>query len=264
MAGLLSTINLDSLRPEPAKPIRPPRFTLRGKVPPPSNRAVTVCAIVGLVVAGSGLWAEHAQAYRPLPMPDGVTSPLPATRTARPVEQAGPSMLVNFAPAGFAHTEAGARAAAVAFVAHVGQAAAYLAPSEVEPLVRQVASERNIDTVLDSISAPAEHVRYLSLHGEGAVWWIVSPLAVRVDSMTDDTGTVSVWTSQTWSAPLPTKPTVTHSITRLGLVWERDDWRIDTFDVTPTRFITDPFHKRVTGYEVNEQLVGFTPLGFVR
>lgn len=122
-------------------------------------------------------------------------------------------------------SQAGARAAAIDF-ATASQNWLYETDAQV------AASVRAISTPGAAASLSAETVSQLAdarqgLAGaSGPVWWLVRPLASRVDSFDAATAQVVVWVVSVLSAPGVALPQAKWMRVSLELAWETGAWRV--------------------------------------
>lgn len=181
--------------------------------------AITVAAVVtAALVLRDGHDAKSAAATA-------------TTTTATALTRAGPTTPGPWTeragiPVGFAHSEAGARAAAITY-ATASQRWMYFDDDGVDGAVRAIASSaasaRLIVEVGDEVRAARE-----GLSGSaGRVWWIVRPLATRIESHRRDAARVSVWVVSVLSAADVAMPQSDWRTLTLELVWEEGDWRVD-------------------------------------
>lgn len=256
MSGqLISTFGPDLANASPSStPVR------RRPLPPPSNRAVIVCSIVGLLVAGAGVHAASMNSSGPAPSPNGLT-PAPAhTELSRQID--GPIRITNHAPAGFARSFAGARAAAIAYSGSLNQSLLYLDRETADKAV----GEASTAAFAESYRADGPSVwgewRLSVATGTGPLWWVVSPLAIRMDGYNDDEARASVWMSVMVSRAGALDPRTFQVTQALRLRWERDDWKIDSSTYTPGPYVTgSDTSGRVTAAELDRRLAGYSLIG---
>jgi hypothetical protein len=166
---------------------------------------------------------------------DGQAAPA-ATPAAAPMVDGevipGPSTVVAGAPAGFAHNQDGAVAAAAAFVT-TGQALLDIDPLSAEAAVRQMAStggaDRQVRQALDDLSGLRDALR----SGSGPIVFRQGILATRLVASTDAGATVEVWSVGVLARRGIAPPQAGWRTSRLELVWERGDWHLDSETVQP-------------------------------
>lgn len=144
----------------------------------------------------------------------------------------GPATVVAGAPAGFAHTPDGAVAAAAAFVT-TGQVLLDVDPLSAEAAVRQMAStagaDRQVRQTLDDLSGLRDALR----NGSGPIVFRQGVLATRLLAWSDAKATVEVWSVGVLARHGIAPPQAGWRTSRLELVWERGDWRLDNETVEP-------------------------------
>lgn len=180
----------------------------------PSRVALSILA-AGLFLAGmatSRLIAPSTASDRP---PNVQTRPAPAPAAHNDVAR---DTTVD-------RSEAGAVAVALELAA-APQAWLYLADPELEAAVRGVATSEASDRLVHEVVAEVRVVRDALARSPGRVWWVVRPLASRVDSYAPDRAQVSVWTVTVLSAADVAMPQSDWFITVLDLRWEAGVWRL--------------------------------------
>ena len=136
-------------------------------------------------------------------------------------------------PAGFARSRDGAREAAIAYTATLSQRLLYLEPAEAEAAVRAIGANASVDTITRDVLAALETVREPLAAGTGATWWVVEPLAAKVEAHTTDRARVSVWMVRVLSRPGVVVPQSSWVTETVELVWERGDWRLWSDETSP-------------------------------
>lgn len=155
----------------------------------------------------------------------------PATRDARAADQATVTTIAPATPgerptpSAGDRTEAGAVAAALD-LATAPQAWLYLTDADLEAAVRAVATSAAADQLVEEVVGEVTVVRDALARSPGRVWWVVRPLASRVDAFSADRAQVSVWTVTVLSAADVAMPQSDWFITSLDLRWERGSWRL--------------------------------------
>lgn len=155
-------------------------------------------------------------------------------------------------------SESGAVATALV-VAGAPQAWLYLADPDLEAAVRRVATSDASDRLVDDVVGEVGVVRDALARSPGRVWWVVRPLASRVDSYTPDRAQVSVWTVTILSAADVAMPQSDWFITVLDLRWEGGAWRLaatsESAGPTPQLggrdevWEPEPFDETLAGFE---------------
>jgi hypothetical protein len=188
---------------------------------------VTVVAFLAGIAFRAIVLADHPGSP---PAPTAVATPVGATDAVK--APAGPSRTEKGVPAGFSGDEAGAVAAAAAFVA-TGQALLDMDPIAVEDAVRQMASagaaDRQVSSTLDELG----RLRDVLAAGSGPIVFRQSPVAWRVESFAPGRARVAVWNVGVLSRVGVAAPQAAWQISTYDLVWERGDWRNATETVVP-------------------------------
>ncbi len=104
----------------------------------------------------------------------------------------GPRSYVDGIPSGFAHTEDGARAAAIAYVL-TGQRLLELVPTRVAAAVRSMAASGSADAQVTEADEQLRHLRETLADGTGPTRYLQAVIASRVDAFTPERARVSVW-----------------------------------------------------------------------
>lgn len=138
----------------------------------------------------------------------------------------GPSTERAGIPVGFARNEAGARAAALTY-ATASQRWMYFDDGGVERAVRAIASSASTARLAAEVGDEVRAAREGLTGAAGRVWWIVRPLATRVESHGRDAARVSVWVVSLLSAADVAMPQSDWRTVTIELVWENGDWRVD-------------------------------------
>jgi hypothetical protein len=144
----------------------------------------------------------------------------------------GPATTIDGAPSGFARTDGGAVAAAVAYVT-TGQDLLDMDPLAAEHAVRQMAAESTADQQVSRMLSDLRSVREMLRSGTGPIIYRQACLAARVDRLEGDEARVAIWNVGILSREGVASPQAGWQISTFDLVWERDDWRIRSEIVTP-------------------------------
>lgn len=192
--------------------------------------AVIVCAAslaVSCVVA-SALLRDDASAR------EAEATSTTAAPVLRRMEGAGPGPRTERAgmPAGFTRSEAGARAAAISY-ATASQRWLYFDDAAVETAVRAIATTAATPRLSTEVVDDVRVAREGLIGATGRVWWIVRPLAARVETGRGDRARVAVWVVSMLSASDAAVPQSDWRTVTLELAWERGDWRVDGIRDSP-------------------------------
>ena len=159
---------------------------------------------------------------------------------------------------GFDRSRRGARDAAIAYTAALSQRLLYLEPDDAGDAIRSVAADASADTLAARAVDDLEAAREPLAAGTGATWWVVQPLAMRVDAYTPDRARVSVWLVRVLSRQgvvVPQSSWVTESV---DLVWEHGDWRLWATASTPGPTpVLDGSDMPAAAAELDADLAGF-------
>lgn len=128
--------------------------------------------------------------------------------------------------------ETGARAAALAYVA-APQTWLYMTDEEVREAVSRLAVPGAVDRLADTLVGEVSSARAELARSTGPVWWIVHPLAWKVDRFTPTEATVSIWTFSFLSAADVAVPQTEWTTTTFDLEWYEGSWRVVSFRDTP-------------------------------
>ena len=163
--------------------------------------------------------------------------------------------------AGVARSEAGAVAAAVSY-AGASQRWLYSTDEQIAAAVAEIATPDSVDQLTDEILADIGSARDDLAESPGRIWWLVHPLAWRVDRYDADEATVDVWLMTLLSASDVAVPQTEWLTATLELEWADGAWRLDAVRETPgpTPMIgprDDPWEPE----PFDDALSGFTRLG---
>ena len=219
----------------------------RGANPPtiPLRARTLVAALLAAALLGAG--ARGVVAAAPAPArPRTAPSSDPGPRTEGPV------------PAGFAHTHAGAVAAAATDVRQ-GQRLYNLPADERVTALRAMASQAAAGTYVAEQSQELAELDAVAARGDGPLTWDVAVLATRLDAYTPSRALVSIWRVGVLSINGLTAPVAEWTTVAYELVWERGDWRIwsDTQTPGPTP-MGHPSEPPSTPDQLSSALAGFT------
>jgi len=129
-------------------------------------------------------------------------------------------------PAGFEHSEAGAESAGIAFAAEVEQQMLYLDDPAREQGQREISAAARVETLASERQRRSAEWRQTLQGGQGQLWWVVTPLARRLETYTNQQARVEVWVAFVVSRQGAAAPKVWFGTSTVDLVWERDDWRV--------------------------------------
>jgi len=163
-------------------------------------------------------------------------------------------------PVGAEPDEASAVEAAVAYTA-ASQQWLYLSDDEIAQAVSDIATPnaaaRLADEVVDEVRASRDQLA----ESPGRVWWLVHPLAWRVETLTRDEATVAVWTMTVLSAAEVAAPQTAWMTVTIDLEWSDGAWRVDAVRDRPGPTpMTGPRDEPWDARPFDEALAGFTRL----
>jgi hypothetical protein len=157
-------------------------------------------------------------------------------------------------------TEAGAALTAVALAA-APQRWLYLADDDVRSAVDEIAVEDSAQRLVDEVLGRIRPARDELLRSSGRVWWLVQPLAWRVDRFSTTAATVSVWFVTILSAVDVAIPQTAWRTGTFDLVWVDGAWRLAAMnDIPGPTPATGPDDDPWEAGAFDEALGGFTRL----
>lgn len=223
-----------------------------------SRRSLIFASVVTIVlVAGVALSRCSGEDTSPS-RAEATASASSGERPQVSVGASGPTAQRAGLDVGFSQDEDGAVAAAVSY-ATAAQRWLYFTDEEIRTAIDQIA------TPMASARLEAEVVRDVSLAREqlgassGRVWWLVRPLAWRVDDFRSDQARVSVWTVTILSASEVAAPQAEYLTVVLDLAWVGGDWRVDAVrDAPGPTPMTGPRDQPWDAEPFDESLAGFT------
>ena len=129
-------------------------------------------------------------------------------------------------------TEDGARRAALGF-ASVAQDWLYLPDDQVERAVRSIATTSAGPSLSRDTVEEVRSARDALAKSPGRVWWLVRPMASRVERFDPFAARVVVWTVTVLSAADVALPQADWVRVAVDLQWERDSWRVHAINDVP-------------------------------
>lgn len=180
-----------------------------------------------------------------------------ATSAARPRLERG-------VPAGFARTADGAVAAAASFVC-TGQTILDMDPLAAEEAIRQMAATSTADQQVANTLAKLRNARTALAGGTGATVYRQAAIAWRVEAFSPDRARVAVWSVGVLARDGVAPPQAGWATSTFDLVWEREDWRIESEVVVPGPApLLDASAAPATATQLIASLEGFTDFGSER
>jgi hypothetical protein len=176
----------------------------------------------------------------------------------RPVAP-GPTRNTGGVPAGFARSQDGARAAAVAYVL-TGQTLINLPPTAVDEAVRAMSSTGSADVQVSTTEQQLDELRRVLAPGTGSTRYLQAVVATRVDAFEPDRARVSVWNVGVLSRVGVAPPQAGWSTSVFELVWEHGDWKVWSETITPGPApALNAGAAPATSEQLEAALDGFTP-----
>ena len=223
-----------------------------------ASTRLRVLLVATVVVCAGGVLLVRAGSS-----PSGATDDTTETAPGeRPASTVASSSAAQPAPAGEQEgDEAGAVSAALKLAA-AAQDWLYLSDEDLEEAVRAVAAPASADRLVEEMVAEVGLARDALARSPGRVWWVVSPLAWRVDTFTSGRAQVSVWTVSVLSAADVAMPQSDWTTTVFDLEWDGARWRLVSALDTPGP--TPQLGGRDEAWEpepFDETLSGFTRVG---
>lgn len=212
-----------------------------------SRRALVVGALLFFLVGLATktlIFPSHAGPSTTSPRAERVSSGPGPTR----VDAAG-------VPSGFARDEAGAVAAAVAYV-NLGDVIVSLAPDDVASVLDRVASD-SADGFVEAQVAGFEQLQQALGRGAGPARLRVGVLATRVEAFSAERARVAVWRVSVLSRDGMTNPGEQWAIATYELVWEDGDWKIWSETLAPGPTPAPTGDGAATPDELEAELGGF-------
>lgn len=154
----------------------------------------------------------------------------PATETPAGSRTSAPAAPVSVPRAD--RTEDGARTAAIAF-ASASQDWLYLPDDQVDRAVRSIATTSAGPSLSRETVEEIRSARDALAKSPGRVWWLVRPLASRVERFDPLSARVVVWTVTVLSAADVALPQADWVRVAVDLQWERDSWRVQAVNDVP-------------------------------
>lgn len=150
----------------------------------------------------------------------------PTPRPSAPAGGSGPSLERAGLDVGFAADQDGAVAAAVSY-ATASQRWLYFTDDEIRDAIAEIATPVAAPRMADEIVLDVSTAREQLGASPGRIWWLVRPLAWRVEHHDADDARVSVWVVTILSAAEVAAPQSEFRTVTLDLAWVDGDWRVD-------------------------------------
>ena len=231
---------------------------MSGQNTPPCRRTAVIASTVVLALVAGVLLIRFGHesssgSNRDHPRP-GSEAPRPTVASGT----AGPAGDAAGVPVGFSGDEPGAVAAAVAY-STASQRWLYFTDEEIEAAIAEIATPVAAPRLAQDVVADVAMAREQLAQSSGPIWWLVRPLAWRVDDFRDTQARVSVWTVTILSAASVAAPQSEFLTVTLDLSWVDGDWRVDSVRDTPGPTpITGPHDQPWDAEPFDQALDGFT------
>ena len=225
---------------------------------PPSWRTAVVAALVVVVLAAGVFLVRLTRDSSSRPAQADARGATEELRPTPPGDEAGLADEAADVPVGFGADEPGAVAAAVAY-ATASQRWLYFTDDEIEAAVAEIATPVAAPRLAEDVVADVSMARDQLARAQGRIWWLVRPMAWRVEHLRDSEARVSVWTITVLSAAGVAAPQSEFLTVTLDLAWTDGDWRVDGIRDTPGPTpITGPQDQPWDAEPFDQALDGFT------
>jgi hypothetical protein len=158
--------------------------------------------------------------------------PAPTQRSQVTTASAPAASPTSSVPHSRDRSEVGARETAIALAA-ASQNWLYLKDDEVDRSVRAVATASAGPSLSRETVTELRTAREALAKSPGRVWWIVRPLAARVERFDHGSARVLVWTVTVLSAADVALPQADWVRVTVDLLWEGDAWRLQAINDVP-------------------------------
>jgi hypothetical protein len=230
-----------------------------------SRRAVAVLVAVALVamLAGAAMRGatENSPAVAPHPAPASAAADTSPDAGEGDADSGGARERADGVGVGFAHNEAGAVAAAMSY-ATAAQNWLYLSDEQVADSAGAVTVPETRDRLVGELVDQVRLLRDELVKASGTVWFVMAPLATRVEAYSPQRAVVRVWLVRVLSADGVAVPQSGWQTMRFERAWHAGDWRIaDVAEVEgPTPQLEAGLQPWSARY-LDQELAGFTRIG---
>lgn len=224
---------------------------------PPFRRTAIGAAVV-VVALVAGVFLVRLAGSSSGPDRSEARAAAESSRSPAPAGAAGPSVEAAGVAVGFAADEPGAVAAAVAY-ATASQRWLYFTDDEIKAAIAEIATPVAAPRMTEDVVADISMARGHLTQSQGRIWWLVRPLAWRVEHFREAEARVSVWTITILSAAGVAAPQSEFVTVTLDLAWVDGDWRVDGVrDAPGPTPITGPQDQPWDAEPFDQALDGFT------
>ena len=138
----------------------------------------------------------------------------------------------------------------------------YLADADVRAELDRIATETAAPRLARTAATSAAAARESLQGATGPVWWIVRPLAWRVETFDGHHATVSVWEIQILAARDVAAPQSRYRIVQVDLEWTQGRWLVSELNESDGPAATPaPGEETWDSHTFNQALEGFTRVG---
>jgi hypothetical protein len=205
--------------------------------------ALTVAALAGVLLARLGV------------RPDA------APRPVRPAASAAPAGQGGGGAGQVGRTEPSPVSAALAYT-EASQRSLYLDDRQIEAAVGEIARPGASARIAADVIADVSTARAQLASADGPVWWVVRPLAWRLEHLGGGIARVDVWTVTVLSATDIATPQSEYVTVTLDLVLVDGTWMVDAArDAPGPTPITGPHDQPWDAGPFADALAGFTRVG---
>lgn len=219
---------------------------------------MVVAAVAAAIVIATVVLLGRGDGKQPPPTPPPPPGVFPPSS---PPAGAGPTAVVDGVAMGYAHSPAGAEAAAVGFL-RLDSALVGMSDEAASAAKRVIASSGVAEALVADVVAKLGALR--KGYPGGVTLYRIGVLASRVTPASADRVRVELWHVGVISPPAA-MPYEEWSTQRYELVWERDDWRVAGEASTPgPRPLPLPRAEPSGPGQLEAALAGFSPVGVAR
>ncbi len=212
----------------------------------------------------------HATLLAPRPHPTDARSDRPGVKSDDGVAASSEGSITRAphvehgVPSGFDRTTDGAVAAAASYVC-TGQSILDMDPLSAEEAIRQMAAAGTADQQVDDMLTKLRAARDALAAGKGDTVFRQAAIAWRVESSTPDRASVAIWSVGVLARDGVAPPQAGWATSTFELVWERDDWKIESEVIVPGPAPTlDNSTAPATASQFVTSLQGFSDFGNAR
>jgi len=227
---------------------------------PKRSTAIVATLATVMLVAGVAVTRFAGSGNRPDRSPDAQAIAEPTPRPSVANGTSGPTLERAGLDVGFTDDEAGAIAAAVSY-STASQRWLYFTDDEIRAAAAEIATPTAAARMADDLVLDVSMARDQLGASSGRIWWLVRPLAWRVERFDGDEARVAVWVVTILSAAEVAAPQSEFMTVTVDLAWFDGDWRVDGVRDHPGPTpMTGPQDQPWDAVPFDETLAGFTRL----